>query len=490
MGDLKRLLMVLILWALGSSLLAAHQGSSAPGAAGAAEVKPLSIRVVAYQINARLDPGKKTIDAAETLTYRNLTGQAQQTFPFHLYLNAFQPKSTFMTEVRMGGTRGTGPSADWDSKHYGSEEITSFAVDGMGDLTQQIKFIQPDDQNADDHTVAQITLPKPVAPNADVTFRITFHDQLPEVVERTGYKRDFFMIGQWFPKVGVWWHGAWNCHQFHATTEFFADFGTFDVRVTVPRNYILGAAGDEVSSENNPDGTKTVLYHSQDVHDFSWTASPEFTDVEDSWNGSAGPVKIHLLMSPGHLSQTGAYLYCIKGTMQTFQDWYGVYPYDRITIVDPPEGGSDAGGMEYPTLITGDSGWFIPHGVQLVGLVTEHEFGHQYWYGMVATNEFEEAWLDEGINSYTEANVMDQLYGKDRSALDLWGATMSDAETQRMTYLGVADTDPLTHFAYQVMSSNAYAGITYGKTATVLLTLEGVIGQDTMRNAMHTYFER
>jgi hypothetical protein len=452
--------------------------------------KPLSTRVVAYQIDARLNPANKTVDATETLTYRNLTGQPQQTFPFHLYLNAFQPQSTFMTEVRRGGTRGTGPDQGWDPKHYGSIEIRSLAVDGMGDLTRQLQFTQPDDRNADDHTVVQVTLPKPVAPNADVTFRIVFHDQLPEVVERTGYKRDFYMIGQWFPKVGVWWKGAWNCHQFHSTSEFFADFGTFDVKVTVPRNYLTGAAGDLVSQEDNPDGTKTLRYRSEDVHDFSWTASPEFTDVEDSWEGSAGTVKIHLLTSPGHLKQAQRYIDCVKGTLEMFQRWYGVYPYDRITVVDPPEGGSDAGGMEYPTLITGDSGWFVPDGLKLIELVTEHEFGHQYWYGMVATNEFEEAWLDEGINSYTEAKVMDALYGKGRSAIDIAGATIDDAGTQRLSYLGVADTDPLTHFAYQFISSSAYDGITYGKTATVLLTLEGIIGEDTMRNAMHTYFER
>jgi hypothetical protein len=485
----KLFLFALILLA-GDTASVVSQGAVAARGASPSESKALSIRVVAYQIDARLDPAKKTLDATETLTYRNLTGQPQQTFPFHLYLNAFQPKSTFMTEVRSGGTRGTGTAAGWDPKHYGAEEITSLVVDGMGDLTKQMQFIQPDDQNASDHTVAQVILPKPVAPNAEVTFRIVFHDQLPEVVERTGYVRDFFMVGQWFPKVGVWWHGAWNCHQFHASTEFFADFGTFDVKVTVPRNYLLGAAGDEVSSENNPDGTKTVLYHSQDVHDFSWTASPAFTDVEDSWNGGAGPVKIHLLMSPGHLAQTGRYLQVTKATLETFERWYGTYPYDRITVVDPPEGGSDAGGMEYPTLITGDSGWFMPHGFKLVETVTEHEFGHQYWYGMVATNEFEEAWLDEGINSYTEANVMGALYGKNRSMIDIGGATLSDAELQRLNYTDVADTDPLTHFAYKFMSSNSYGGITYGKTATVFLTLEGLIGEDVMRNATHTYFER
>ncbi len=460
------------------------------GSAPASQSNALSVRVVTYQIDARLDPAKKTIEATEALTYRNLTGQPQQTFPFHLYLNAFQPKSTFMTEVRMGGTRGTGPEEGWDPKHYGAIEVRSLKVDGMGDLTSQMQFIQPDDHNPDDHTVFQVTLPKPVAPNAAVTFRMVFHDQLPEVVERTGYKRDFFMVGQWFPKVGVWWHGAWNCHQFHATTEFFADFGTFNVKVTVPRNYILGAAGDEVSGEDNPDGTRTVTYHAEDTHDFSWTASPDFTDVEDSWAGPNGPVKIHLLMSPGHLRQTNRYLQSVKGTLEMFNRWYGTYPYDRITVVDPPEGALDAGGMEYPTLITGGSSWFEPRGIRETELVTEHEFGHQYWYGMVATNEFEEAWLDEGINSYTEAKVMDALYGKGRSAIDLWGATMDDAELLRLEYTPEADTDPLTRFAYQFMSSGSYGSVTYGKTATMLLTLEGLIGEDTMRKALQTYFEQ
>ncbi len=221
----------------------ATQKNGNPGLkpAGVAEardagLKPAATRVVAYQIEARLDPAKKTLDASETLTYHNLTGQPLDTFPFHLYLNAFQPTSTFMREVRLNGTRDAGPDSRWDPKHYGAIEVKSLEAEGQGDLTKQMQFVQPDDHNSDDRTVFQIKLPKPVAPGADVVFRIAFHDQLPEVLERTGYKRNFFMVAQWFPKVGVWWHGAWNCHQFHATSEFFADFGVFDVKATVPDN--------------------------------------------------------------------------------------------------------------------------------------------------------------------------------------------------------------------------------------------------------------
>ena len=477
------------------SLSAVGYTAQPPSSAAAGPTEqPLSQRVVAYQIEARLDAVKKSIDASETLTYHNLTGRPLDTFPFHLYLNAFQPTSTFMREVRLNGTRGTGPGSGWDPKHYGAIDVKSLEVVGQGDLTKQLQFVQPDDtpsfRNPDDHTVFQVHLPRPVAPGDAVQFKIAFHDQLPEVLARTGYKRDFFMVGQWFPKVGVWWHDAWNCHQFHATTEFFADFGTFDVKLTVPRNYVLGSSGDEVARVNNPDDTNTVTYHAEDIHDFSWTADPNFHPVEESWTGSGGTVKIRLLMSPENLRQTYRYLQALKGTLERFDRWYGPYPYDRITVVDPPHGALNAGGMEYPTLITGGAAWWESRGLLLTEIVTEHEFGHQYWYGMVATNEFEEAWLDEGINSYTEVKVMDSLYGAAASLLELWGLTAGESGARRLFYLSQPDTDPMARFAYQYMNMGAYGAITYDKTATVLLTLEGLIGQETMRQAMHTYFMR
>ena len=478
--------------ALQWAAVARAQSTPPPMHTPANEGQSLSTRVVNYQIDARLDAAKKTIDATEWLTYTNLTGQPQRTFPFHLYLNAFQPKSTFMTEVRLYGTRGTNAGSGWDGRHYGAITISKFEAEGMGELTDKMQFIQPDDGNSDDRTVMQVTLPKPIAPGASVQFRMTFHDQMPEVVERTGYKRDFFMVGQWFPKVGVWWHNAWNCHQFHATTEFFSDFGTYDVRITLPQNEVVGAGGDLISTNNNADGTKSLVFHSEDVIDFSWTAYPHFIDVEDSWTGSAGTVKLHVLMSPGHMASAPRYIHVLKGAMTLFDKWYGPYPYDRLTVVDPPHGAEDAGGMEYPTLITAGTApdLELPKGVLIPEVVTEHEFGHQYWYAMVATNEFEDAWMDEGINSYTECKVMAALYGNKTSAINFPFAQMSDFEEQRLGYLGEPDTDPMTRFGWQYMNLMAYGDISYGKTATVLLTLERMIGADKMQQAMHEYFMR
>ena len=444
--------------------------------------QPLSTRVVAYHIDARLDAVKKTVDATESLTYRNLTGQPLRTFPFHLYLNAFQPKSSMQREDHRG-------DPEWTMKQdeRGSIEIRKLEVDGFGNLTSQLRFIHPDDDNADDHTVAELALPRPIAPGDSVTFHIVFHDQLPEVTTRTGYHRNFFLVAQWFPKVGVWWHGAWNCHQFHATTEFFADFGTYDVNVTVPRNFVTGASGDELSTVNNPDGTKTVSYRGEDIHDFAWTADPRFRVVEDDWKGSAATVHIRLLMQPGHMDQAGRYMTALKGTLDRFDRWYGPYPYGRITVVDPAV--LEAGGMEYPTFFTGGTTWYAPSGIRLPDATVEHEFGHQYWYGMVANNEFEEAWMDEGINSYTEFKIMDSLYGRN-SLLDLLGLTSSDFDSEHRGYANNVRNDPITHRGWQFLTPGSYSDITYGKTGSALLTLEAVIGEDTLRRALHTYFQR
>jgi len=450
--------------------------------------KPLSDRIVAYTIDAKLDVNKKTVDATETLAYRNATGQPQDTFPFHLYLNAFRPESTFSLEAHEGGTRGGGEDK-YPPEKIGGITVSQLTVDGMGDLTGAMQFTAPDDGNMQDHTVMQVKLPRAIAPGETVTFHLKFHDKFPISIARNGYKRDFIMGGQWFPKVGVWWHGAWNCHQYHASTEFFADFGTFDVKLNAPTRYIIGASGIPTGVDHLTDGTQTSSFHGEDIHDFAWAASPNFVITDDTYNSSMGPVKLHALVLKTHLGQTQRYLSILKNTMQKFDEWYGPFPYTQMTLIDP-EPGSEIYGMEYPTLITAGTSWLDPDWVLGNELVTEHEFGHQYWYGMVATNEFEEAWLDEGINSYTETKVLASLYGDKTSAVNGKTESISDLEMQRMAYLGVKDYDPMTRFAWKFANSGSYSGVTYGKTATVLTTLEALVGEDTMRKALQVYFMR
>lgn len=454
-----------------------------------AQPAPLSERVVAYQIDATYDPAKHSLEGSETLTYTNRTGVPLEKFPFHLYLNAFQPKSTWMTEAHRSGWRDVAQGSEWKDKQFGSIEVKSLEVVGQGDLTKQLKFVAPDDGNADDRTVTEVALPHPIASGESVQFRIRFVDKFPEVVARTGYKRDFLLAGQWFPKVGVWWHNAWNCHQFHSTTEFFADFGTYDVNLTLPAGWNVGATGVETARHEH-DGVQRVSYHADDVHDFAWTADPHTVLVEDSTQLSTGPVKIRMLMQPENMASAARYMSALKGTMQKFDEWIGPYPYPQITVVDPPHGGSAAGGMEYPMFITADTSWWMPKALLMPEVVVEHEFGHQYWYGMVATNEFENAWMDEGINQYFEAKVMDALYGRETSMLQSRLATGSERGVDRLSYVSVADYDPLSRNGWQYLNMGSYGGITYNKTALVMLSLEGLVGEKAVLHAFHDYFQQ
>jgi len=447
---------------------------------------PLSQRIVHYEIDATYDAPNRTVNATEILTYHNVTEQPLDHFPFHLYQNAFQPNATFVRDSKLMGSRDTGYEK-WEAKYYGSEDIKSIEVEGQGDLTRNLQFIAPDDNNKDDKTVVDLRLAKPVPAGAFVQFKIAFQTKFPETQARSGWKRDFVLGGQWFPKVGVWWHGAWNCHQYHNTTEFFADFGVYDVKLTVPQNEVIGASGVEVGNVTNSDRTKTVTYHGDDIHDFAWTASPRFKIKEADYQAQMGPIKLRFLMQPAHWDQVERHERITRETLDHFEKWYGPYPYKTLTVVDPePE--SAAGGMEYPTFITAGTTWWMPEGLHEVEGVVEHEFGHQYWYGMVATNEFEDAWLDEGINSYTEVKVLDSILGQNTSIMNLVGGTYGEREQQRDFYIGTADRDAMAQNAFAYVNSFSYAGVTYGKTASVLLTLEGIIGEDTMAKAMHTYF--
>ncbi|QEE27694.1 M1 family metallopeptidase [Terriglobus albidus] len=448
---------------------------------------PLSERVVQYTIDAQIDPVKHTVDASETLTYRNLTGQRLTNFPFHLYLNAFQQQSTFARETaESGGFREV--EREYPEHRRGEIRIVSVTADGFGDLTSAQRFTAPDDGNTADHTVMEIPLPHPLEPGETITFHIAFHDKFPESIARNGYKRDFMMGGQWFPKVGVFWHGAWNCHQYHATTEFFSDFGSYNVKLTVPENYTVGTTGVSTGITHSG-GRKTMSFYAEDVHDFAWAASPHFTETTETYLSAMGPVRIRVLALKSHPQAGPRYAAILRQTMAKFEQWYGPYPYKQITVIDP-EPGSAMEGMEYPTLITGGTDWWEPSWLHLLEVTAEHEFGHQYWYGMVATNEFEEAWLDEGINSYTEVKVIESLFGKDKGILGGTYASAGERDLQRYEYTFVPDYDPMTRFAYQFYDERSYGGVTYGKTATALLTLEGIIGEDTMREAVHQYFTK
>ncbi|MBI4809899.1 MAG: M1 family metallopeptidase [Ignavibacteriales bacterium] len=443
--------------------------------------QPLSPRIANYDIDVRLDPQRRMFDGHEVLTWFNKTTDKITELQFHLYLNAFRNnKSTFMKESGRS-------SRDSKEDIWGFSEIKKLNLSTGEDLTRSMEFIHPDDDNTNDKTVCRVTLPKTLSPGDSIKIIIDFTSRLPQPPStRSGAKEEYFFVSQWFPKAGVYIDGKWNCRQYHANGEFFADFGVYDVRITVPEKNVVGATGTQVEIKNKDDGTATHYYHAEDVHDFAWTTSPEFVE----FTGRAQDVDIRVLMQPDHIDQGLRHLEAAKVAVEYFQNWYGDYPYPNLTVVDPRRGAGGSGGMEYPTLITAGTTYGLPEGIRMVEMVIIHEFGHNYWYHLLASNEFEESWLDEGINTYTENQIISDHYGTDGNMMDLFGIKINDLQFHRAVYMTGADFDPTIRNSWQYYSGSSYGINSYMKPGLFLTTLHNYLGKETMKKIMRTYSER
>lgn len=448
----------------------------------------LSKQIVDYRIQVKLLPETKGLDGRETLTWLNDALVPVSELQFHLYLNAFKNnRSTFIKES--GGTH-RGFKVDEDN--WGYITVKSLRIKEGEDLTSRLEFIQPDDGNPDDQTVMRVPLPAPVNPQEEITLEIEFEAKLPRVFARSGFADDFYMVGQWFPKLGVNQDGVWNCHQYHQNSEFFADYGVFEVEITVPKGFLVGATGERTKERDNGDGTVSYTHYQEDVHDFAWTACPDFVAFRERFTLEDPPVdtEMILLVHRQHLNQKPRLLDSLKKGLEFYSRAYGPYPYRTVTLVDPPIKALAAGGMEYPTLFTTMSISFMPKGLRMPEMVTIHEFGHGYWYGIVGSNEFEEAWLDEGINSYSEMKAMDHYYGPGRSMIDLGPMKIGDADYQRLQFIPIFAWDPIVKKSWEFVSGGRYSSNVYSKAAITLKTLENHLGGEVMARVMRTYYER
>jgi hypothetical protein len=448
----------------------------------------LSKHIVDYRIKAKLVPAEKAVIGQQVLTWLNDSEAPVSELHFHLYLNAFKNNRT--TFWREGGGRSIGSDPEKDD--WGYIDVKRIQIKDGIDLTLMMEFIQPDDNNSDDQTVMRVELPESVQPQEKIILEIDFYSRLPGAIRRAGYWDNFFMVTQWFPKIGVLEDGVWNCHQYHANSEFFADFGVFEVEMTVPSEYVLGATGVRTGETENIDGTTTYTHYQEDVHDFAWTACPDFVVFREPYTLSDPPVNTEmiLLVHKTHLNLKDRYLQSLKYGLEFYSQNYGPYPYKTITLVDPPIKALGAGGMEYPTLFTAGGASFLPKGLRLSELVTIHEFGHGYWYGIVANNEFEEAWLDEGINSYSEIKAMDKYYGRDKSVLDLPCLKIGDEMMSRIQVMSYGRMDPIMKNSWEFYGGGSYGVNVYQKAALTLLTLENYLGEDVMARVMKAFYER
>ncbi len=421
--------LVLLAGWLAGSILEAQDPASKPGASAQ------SPRNANYTVDTRLDPETRALEGRTVLTWRNTRDQPTDELRFHLYWNAWRNnRSSWMGQRRLDFRPRSKRKPLEDSWSWievdnvrllpspvPEETTTKVAVPEDGgtevgepiDLNGALDYLAPDDGNPDDRTVMRVRLPRTVAPGETIVVELDWRARVPRTFARTGFRGDYFFVAHWFPKLGVYEDGGtWNCHQFWTTTEFFSDYGNYDVSMTVPDDFVVGATGREVEKRDNGDGTVTHRYVQEDVHGFTWTTSPDYVVQEERFEKPGLPsVDMRLLLQPEHLDQAERYFAATSAALEHYGTWYGPYPYEQITIIDPAYG-SGTGGMEYPTLFTAGTSVNNPVGGGSPEGVTIHEAGHQFWYGLVGNNEFEHAWLDEGLNTFSTARAYDVTYGE------------------------------------------------------------------------------
>jgi hypothetical protein len=463
----------------------------------------LSDRVVSYRINATLDPVKHVVDGKEQLTWRNRSTVPVKSVYLHMYMNAFESNdSTFFTEKRLTG-RSFPSGAEIHDGEWGHIALRTVTQAGA---KATWSYVQPDGGTARDHTVLKLDLPAPVAPGASTLLDIDFQTQLPRVVARTGYFGTFHLVAQWFPKIAVLElpgeRGAtaprWNAHEFHLDSEFYADFGSYDVTMTIPKEYIVGATGvPQGKPVASAPGMLTHHYVQDDVHDFAWTADTRTAPpLVATWHGPGSPpVTVTVLYPPEYQASAAPALKATLDSLTYFSRTLGPYPYRTVTAVIPPFNAEEAGGMEYPTFFTTEAYADTTPGTlnaHLLDAVTIHEFGHGYFYGILASNEFEEPLLDEGLNNFWDARMLHERKQDIVAATPLLKAigiapVFKVFDAERYDAPRDQPTDAPGANSWHRLQG---IGPVYTRTSTAMRDLEAQLGKDVLERGFKEYYRR
>ena len=515
--------------------------ASPPAAAEPGAAEGLSRRIVGYDLEATLVPERRTVTGRGRVTYRNDTRTWMYDLKFHLYPNAFSnTHSTYMRGVAWDDrTTEAAVARTIREGSWGAMQIQSVRLADGTDLTAAATI---------DDTVMSLPLPTPVRPGEAVRVDLAWETRLPRTIHRMGYWGEHYDIMQWFPKPGVFTDQGWKIYPFYRHSEFFADFGNYEVTLTAPERYRMEATGIPGVRRRNRDGTLSITYRARDVHDFAWVADPDARAARETLSEGpyAGrPVEIVYFHQPRRSHMAARVLGATRRALLYYGERFMPYPYPRVVIDDLPMG--LGGGMEYPMLFTvSGAHWFLPRCYQAIEELTLHEFGHQYWYGIMATNEFEEPWMDEGINSYVTRRAMERLYGGGEGgrptgalfayalarildqgleariaggtldldlllgfhetpfrisgggllgsrfspfALNLPGLRDGSLQSARDGYAGVARHDPLTSPAWGFRPGSYYETV-YDKTDLVLETLDRLLGGGQVERALREYVSR
>ena len=462
---------------------------------------------VNYAIDVALDDKLHQLTGREELTYVNNSPAALPFIWFHLWPNAYRDNRTAFARQQLRNGKRTFQFAK--AADHGFIDGLDFKVNG------QAAKLEFDPENPD---VAKLLLPQPLAAGARASISTPFRVQLPASFSRLGHVGQSYQLTQWYPKPAVLDRRGWHPMPYLDQGEFYSEFGTYDVSITLPANYTVGATGELQNPDERArmDGlatatalkktakdfgtdlafpasapvTKTLRYRQARVHDFAWFADKRFNVLKDTVTLASGrTVSSWVLFTNKEPEKWIKGLQDVNDALAYYSKWVGEYPYAAATAVD---GALSAGsGMEYPMVTVTQPSAII------------HEVGHNWFYGILGSNERDFPWLDEGVNSYEQlrvegrdnpqAGLLGDVYKSPRAVRALGIENLPASALNQLPYLAMASRgldQPVQGPTSAAFGQANYGIVVYFKTAALLQYLAGYLGQDKFDAAMRAYYAK
>lgn len=434
---------------------------------------------ITCDMSVDLDVKSHRFTGEQVLVYQNNSPDTLRQLFFHLYFNAFKPGSEMDVRSRT--------IADPDQRV--GARIAALKPEEQGDLRcmdmlQDGKPVQLEPLG----TILRVRLAKPILPRKSSRISFKFTGQVPVQIRRSGRNSAegiAYSMTQWYPKVAAYDHQGWHADPY-VGREFYGEWGDFGVRITLDSSFTIAATGEltnaaeighgyaaRTRTQKRTDGKLTWVFKAKNVHDFGWSADPDYKHVTAQVTG--GPLLHFIYENKPELETLWKELpgYMVRN-FQFMAEHFGAYPYPHFTFA---QGGD--GGMEYPnlTLITG--------GRKLGSLVgtSVHESVHNWYYGMLASDEGSYPWLDEGFTEYASSEVMRDLFpnsGTDRVHADAVNAYRALAES--------AEHEPMSTHADHFTTNRGYGSTAYSKGEFFVDQLGYVIGDSTLHQGLLRYY--
>ena len=465
---------------------------------------------VNYKIDVSLNDVDHTLDGYIKMDYFNNSPDTLFFIWIHLWPNAFKNDKTAFTDQALENGSTAFYFSNADKRGYINR--LDFKVNGVTAKTED----HPQHQD-----IIKLVLPQPIPPRSNAKIETPFHVKLPHNFSRGGHIDQAYQITQWYPKPAVYDHKGWHPMPYLDQGEFYAEFGNYEVQVTLPQNYVVAATGDlQDESEKEwlknrvplsrvkktklkivdkklavlntlPSSikTKTLQYRQNNVHDFAWFADKTYSTKTDSLQLPSGKiitVNIFYYSENSNVWQNSIAM--TKRAILAKSNWLGEYPYNVVSVVD----GGNSGGMEYPTITLLESGG----SEKSLDFVIHHEVGHNWFQAILASNEREHPWMDEGMNTYYDNRYMIQQYGNTDPGLvqtkNQFIIKRMPDDIQNMmlrTVTGIKKDQPIETASEKFNILN-YNMVAYIKTGEWMKFLEDELGKPLFDSSMREYYRR